>query len=287
MNQTEKNPLDWYARIGAVIGLVILLSDFFLRITNLAQSSTGTRVAASTGFALYLATTLWLVFKATDISPRLRWALMGLGYVVTILFFTWAGSWFSGGGGKIQPVPPLPANVPQRLDFENGLPPAATLGVCDNDKPDWYNNCDNFPQRLNLASAGFTGQKSLQTRVEILADKPQVYTLRVPIDPPLFADVVSANVYSEHADWFTKISLAARVKGENTWVFTDLVPSKNGWLRLVTDLQPFKSSGEIAVDEIHIDMFLKKGTSDSLEQNVWVDDIELVYPLAKPYKTAP
>jgi hypothetical protein len=57
-------------------------------------------------------------------------------------------------------------------------------------------------------------------------------------------------------------------------------------------VQSFKESAggsveEIAIDEVHIDIFLKKGQDESSVEKVLIDDIELYYPLALPLKTGP
>lgn len=184
--------------------------------------------------------------------------------------------------------PPIPTNLAYQFNFEDELPQSATLGICDDSQSPWFEHCYEAPERVKAAAeASFTGEQGLTCRLEIFPDQPQVYTLRLPVDPPIFADLVSANVYLFDAAMFTKVSLAAHPKGEGYWIFSDLTPRKEGWLRIVADLQPFKTGKELAIDEIHIDMFVKQGSTQALEKTVWIDDIELYYPLASSFKTSP
>jgi hypothetical protein len=279
---------DWFAKIGVLLGLVTALVTFIPNLLNLVQATQGLRVVAFAGFCLYALATVWLVFKATGISPRWRWISLGLLYLVTGAFFYWVGTWI-----KQAPNPPgTPSNLTWRMDFEREAPQSLSLGVCDNTLSPWYDHCYNAPERLRLVSGGFTGENSLECQMEALPDKEQVYTLRLPINPPVFVDAVSAAVYNVHPDRFARISLAAHPKGKDFWIFSDFTPREGGWLRLLTDVQSFKESAggsveEIAVDEVHIDIFLKKGQSESSVEKVLIDDIELYYPLAPPLKTGP
>ncbi len=185
-------------------------------------------------------------------------------------------------------LPPKPANLTYQFNFEAELPQSITLGICDDTASPWYDHCYEAPERMKAAAeAAFTGEQGLACRLEIAPDRSQVYTLRLPVDPPIFADLVGANVHLTDAAMFNKISLAAHPKGEDYWIFSDLTPRKEGWLRIVADLQPFKSGQEVAIDEIHIDMFIKQGAAQAVEKTVWIDDIELYYPLAGSFKTSP
>jgi hypothetical protein len=138
-----------------------------------------------------------------------------------------------------------------------------------------------------VVSGGYTGQQSLEAQIELFPDKEQVYSLRVPIDPPEFGDTLTANIYLPDAAMFSKISLAAHPKGEDYWVFSDTTPRKAGWLGLITDLQQFKTDKDIAIDEIHIDIFVRQGNQEVQNVTALLDDIELYFPLAKSYKTGP
>lgn len=185
-------------------------------------------------------------------------------------------------------LPPMPTNLTYQFNFETELPQSITLGICDDTQAPWYDHCYDAPERMKAATeAAFTGEQGLAGRLEISPDRSQVYTLRLPVDPPIFADLVSANVHLTDATMFNKISLAAHPKGEDYWIFSELTPRKEGWLRIVADLQPVKSGQEVAIDEVHIDMFVKQGSAQALEKTVWIDDIELYYPLASSFKTSP
>jgi hypothetical protein len=188
-------------------------------------------------------------------------------------------------------TPDKPNNLVERFDFENSLPPNTSMGVCDN-TPLWYQVCHEAPGRFKLASGGFTGEKSLEVQIEILPEKEQVYTLRLPVSPPEFVDAVNAKVFISKANRFAKITLAAHVKDKNVWIFSDMKPDRDGWLHLLVDLQGYKydasiSSGEIAIDEIHVDMFIVKGGLGWGDEQVLIDDVELYYPLPKPMNTGP
>lgn len=186
---------------------------------------------------------------------------------------------------------PLPSNLVQRIDFETGLPPGISLGICDNSQSRWYEYCYEAPQRLQIATNSFTGANSLACQIESSPDKELVYTLRIPIEPPLFVDTATANFFSTDTTLFEKFSLALRLKGENTWLFSDLAPRQSGWLRLLVDLQGFKvdtqPTSEIAIEEVHIDIFVKQSQQAAQSAVVFIDDIEFLYPLAKSYKTDP
>lgn len=286
---SKDSVFDLFAKIGALLGLFSSLVTFIPNMLNLVQATQGLRVTALAGFFLYALATVWLVFKATTIRPRWRWISLGLLYLVTGAFFFWVGTWVN----RQVPIPLVaPSNLTRHFDFETEVPESLSFGVCDNTLSPWYDHCYNAPERLRVVSGGFTGENSLECQMEALPDKEQVYTLRFPINPPAFVDALSANVYNIHPDRFAKISLAAHPKGKDFWILSDFTPQQDGWLRLLTDLQSFKESAggsveEIAVDEVHIDIFLKKGQYESSEERVLIDDIELYYPFAQSLKTGP
>jgi hypothetical protein len=283
MKQSEQSKpgsfWDWLQRILLIMGFLTAMAGFL----DYTSNTKTLRVISISAFLVYFLASLWFAFNS---ESRLVWkwtSLIAL-YIFTALFCFWIGGWQNDTTPKS-----FSNNLVKKFNFEDGLPKNISLGICDN-TPNWYNVCYDAPTRIKVVSGGYTGQKSLDVQIEILPEKEQVYSLRLPVSPPAFADAVSANVYIANIDKFSKITLAARIKGENVWVFSDMKPDKDGWLYFLVDLQGYKgdnSARDIAIDEIHIDMFARAGNQIMEDERILLDDIELYYPLSPSRKTGP
>jgi len=260
--------------IGAALGVITALGV----ILKSVLTPTDSRVMAVAAYLVCLVVMAWFVLIKAKTKKSWQLAALLAFYLASAPYFIWMGSWLRAAPGPNRSI----SNLVQRFDFEAGLPPFITLGVCDNISP-WYNHCHEAPDRLAIAGS----EKSLECSIEVSPDREQVYSIRLPVDPPVFVDMAQATVNLPDADMFTKVSLALHPVGENYWVFSDHTPHKAGWLSLFTDVQPFKSGREVAVDEIHLDLFVKPMGRQAQEKKVLVDNIELYFPLAQSFKTAP
>jgi len=215
-------------------------------------------------------------------KPVVRWfwgiggAALGAGLVVGILALT----------GNLGPSS-APSNLVEHFDFEQQPDKSLSLGVCDASSPSWWDNCHDDLNRLAWIKGGFTGKHSLSCRVELLPDRKQVYSIRLPITPPIIADALSANVYISDADQFSTINLAARIRGETEWKSSKFDVNVGGWSRVFLDLQQFctqdgKPAGGSIIDEVHIDLYIPQSSQQPEETVVKIDDIELYFPLSQP-----
>lgn len=283
MTQSERTKSsslwDWLQRFLIIISFFTAMAGLFDYTANTKML----REISISAFIVYLLASLWFVFKG-EAKQIWKWVNLIALYVITAVFCFWIGSW------QINDMPKShSSNVVRNFSFEDGLPENITLGICDN-TPNWYDICYDAPLRFKVVSGGFADEKSLEIQIETLPQKEQVYSLRLPVNPPVFADAVSANVYIPHKDMFSKITLAARIKGENVWIFSDMKPSEDGWLYFLVDTQEYKTdnpTSDIAIDEIHIDIFIKMGTQVMREDQILLDNIELYYPLSRSVKASP
>jgi len=275
------------ALISAVAGLLTGLASSVLTAYTQIQVE---RIKSQPGGGIVTPAGERLAQPVTRIFKRVNWKitapLTGLAFLVTIIATSQA---IQLKGSNSQPAMSA-VNLTRRFDFEDGLPEMLSMGICDN-TPSWYDICYEAPTRFTLSAQSFTGKKSVACQIEILPDKEQVYSLRLPIDPPMLADTVSAHIHTDAPEKFTKITLAARVKGNNIWIFSDMKLAQSGWVHFMVDLLNFKNvnnlPAEIAIDEIHIDMFIKQGQQALSGTQVLIDTLELYYPLARSFQTGP
>jgi hypothetical protein len=274
---------DWLGVAGGLLGFLTTLVLFVANIQSWVKDPNMLHNFSIASFSLFVLGILWFFIKSSA-APGLRWASLVILYIFSALFCLWMGSWQQSPSFKL-----ISSNIIKNFNFEDGLPKNMSLGICDN-TPNWYDVCYEAPKRFEIVSSGFTGEKSLGVQIEILPQKEAVYSLRFPVDPPVLADAVSAHVYLAKADIFSKITLAVRIKGENVWIFSDMKPSKDGWLYFLVDLQGYKGNkpaSDIAVDEIHLDTFIKKGSQITGNEQIFMDDLEIYYPLSPSLKTGP
>ena len=276
-HNSEINLKDLLTTIGALLGLVTVIGV----IIKAFLSPNEAKVIAIAGYMVCLIIVAWFVFIKANGQKKWQMGSIIAFYLISVPYFIWVGTWT-----RVVLPEYTPSNLIKRFDFETGLPLGTSFGACD-DIPLWYDHCHEAPDRLKIVNGGMGGEKSLESTIETSPDHAQVYTLRLPIDPPVFIDVLEANVYLIDPDMFTKISLAGHPVGEDYWVFSDLMPHKAGWLRLLTDLQSFKTGEGVAIDEVHIDLFVAQGNQRAEEQKILIDNLELYFPMANSFKTSP
>jgi hypothetical protein len=91
MDQSHKGLLGFLTKLMAVLGLFTTLigvvSQFYAMTANPQQL----RIISIAGYVVLLASICWLFFVADE---GRRFFLVGF-HIVTILFFTWVGTWFA------------------------------------------------------------------------------------------------------------------------------------------------------------------------------------------------
>lgn len=170
--------------------------------------------------------------------------------------------------------------------FENGFGIPLSVDVCDAIPPSWYENCRSAPATFSLSPDAYSGAHSLACAVNLSPEKSLAYSVNFPLNPPVFADEISAKVYITDPAWFDKIWLLGKEKESDRWVLSELRPAKKGWQHLTLNLRQLPDEAvspvnEAGIDELDLDFFMKRGVQPSEQIIVLIDDIELVIPAAK------
>lgn len=223
--------------------------------------------------------------EQTAIAEKTQGAEQG-----SIIYMPTPGNVTSVPTSAINKVTPIPtsaiSNVVKYFDFEGGPQQFISLGVCDSTSSDeWWNFCYDAPSKLIQAEDGFTGQYGLGIQAELLPEKEQVYTVRFLIDPPQFADALSAVLYIPDTDQVSWVNFAAWYVGGTQWSVSTLNSDRTGWSYIYLDLQ--QAATDSAISEIHIDWFLPGADLQSVETLFMIDDLRFYYPASVKLESNP
>jgi hypothetical protein len=175
-------------------------------------------------------------------------------------------------------IRPVPVNVSERFDFEEDVRNNISLDICDIEPP--YSNCYDASPKISRSSASISGKYSLGIAINLSPEKAQIYSVNIPIAPPVYVEAISAYVFIPEVAVGSYLRFLARIRGENDeWNFSEILSTEAGWTRIFLDLQPFPDN-EKNVDEVNIDLILPKGSAN-LPSEVRIDDIELHYSSSK------
>jgi hypothetical protein len=222
--------------------------------------------------------------------------ITGILGLATGLLVTLPGIKKAGPENTIPQASPLPtlSNVSRTISFEEGLGELTTLGVCDRYPDPWQSNCADAPARLTWTDNSYSGGRSLGIKIELLPDREQVYSLRLPQKSAVLADGVSASLFIPQSNspliqalW---INLICKLAGTDYWVYSSFPAEKNhGWVLLFLDLREYiyedKTAADIGIEDVHIDVFLPKTSSQIEEFEIDVDNVQIFTKLSVPGNT--
>ena len=189
------------------------------------------------------------------------------------------------------PVPPRPANVYQRIDFEQDLADWKLL-ICADDP------CKGVDSiwleangRLMQGQPGYTGKYSLEVQADIRPDRGQVYSLQYCPNVAALADAISANLYvpdhliERNSIQAMVLAYPVGVDPPLPWPNSTLDVTKPGWQRLFLDLRDIadsegRSFSQNPIKCVHVDLLLPKSSTQQVEMEVFrLDDVEFLKPL--------
>lgn len=282
----QRSATFWATAIGLFIGIA---QWFIPDPLGLSTLSTYQRLLLACASAVSCFVILKFLLASPVNTSVWRWrSLVGLCAII-IVGVGWVGTQLQTSADL--PVPPQPANMYQRFDFEHGIGDWK-LELCRDDPcrtNDTTNSqFDEIPNQLFWGQTSFTGEHSLEVQVEIRPDREQYYIISSCPTTKAFADAVTANIYvPERQEKFTNYLLIAPVGG-GAWAGSSLDLREPGWHRLSVDMrlsvdenhQPFNKRA--AVDCITFHLLVPKASSQKVEKiHFFIDDIELFKPLSK------
>jgi hypothetical protein len=259
MDKTKNGLLELFAKISAVLAFFGLLTSFILMLLNLGQNQQEVRAISLASYIVYALATLWLVFKGVTIPPRLRWGILGAYYIVTILFFTWVGTWI-----KPPVINKWPPNLVTYHDFET-----------DSGLGEWQGDVQRSTDHA------FGGQYALKAIQPVRAE--QNTGIELFWEHEIVADVIVGQVYwptNEEVDivW----AQACAISPNDEWRCVGVPKDRGGWGTFVMDLSemavgsPPRGLDQIKLKGIQFQGELRgaKGT-DVITMPMYVDSIQI------------
>jgi hypothetical protein len=277
------------AKVSAIVGLVVLLISAITNIFNLVQDERGIRILSVVAFILFFSASLWLAFK-TSISGRSGWIVLIALYIVTIIFSIWVGTWIAPRSRAALTVD-VPRNVMMSLNFEEQPDPSQiNLGICNNSATptEWFSTCQDAPQKLKWVEGGYGGSHGIESQIEVLPDKEQVYTFRLFLDKPMLAQTITAKMYTAEQDTVYLANIAAWTKDGTYWKVSGVNVDHPGWIQVQLDMQQFREAdgslaSEHGITELHLDFYIQKADQEVKVSEIRIDNIEFFYPSSKSY----